>query len=76
MGVGEPEQAQEPNEDDLAEKGIAVDQEGNRTTNKGGFDQIKNRHNALLRFIVGIRGLRACTVEEAAVCPGATTITP
>jgi hypothetical protein len=30
----------------------------------------------LLKFTAGLRRLRACTVEEAAVCPGATTIPP
>src|ERR1035437_9981737 len=47
--VNQPQQAQEPNEDDLAEEGVAVDEEGNRPANDGSFDQIKNSHMTVFR---------------------------
>ncbi len=72
MGVAEPEQAQKPNKNNLAENRVAVDQEGNRTTNKGGLDQIQNRHNTKLNCTVGLRQLPARAAKKAVVRPSAT----
>ena len=47
MGVGKPQQAQEPDEDNLAEDRIAVDQEGNEAAHNGSLDQVKNSHTRL-----------------------------
>jgi len=53
MGVQEPQQAQEPNEHDLSDEWIAVDQEGNEAANYGRLDQIENRHNTVFQFGYG-----------------------
>ena len=47
MSVHQPQQAQERDEDNLAEDRIAVDEECNGTADNGRFDQIKNSHMTL-----------------------------
>jgi hypothetical protein len=55
MGVKQPQQAQEPNEHDLAEQRIPVNEKGNPAAHNGGFDQIKDRHITMLGFGPGTR---------------------
>ena len=74
VGVNEPQQAQEPNEDDLAEDGIAVDEEGNRTANDGSFDQIKNSHKTVFRSRPGRQTLCASLSDKAVANPSASPI--
>jgi methyl coenzyme M reductase subunit C len=57
MGVHQPQQAQEPDEDNLAEDRIAVDEEGNGAAYNGSFDQIKNSHVTAFMFSPGRRRL-------------------
>lgn len=44
MGAGKPHQTKQANDDDLAEKGIAVNQESEGPTHDGSFDQIEYAH--------------------------------
>ena len=50
MGVQKPKQAQERDEDNLADERIAVDEEGDGTANNGRFDQIKNCHMTVFKL--------------------------
>ena len=45
----------QPDEDDLAEDRIAVDQVGNGGANDRCLDQIKNSHTTLFSFCPGLR---------------------
>ena len=75
MGVNQPQQAQEPDEDNLAEDRIAVDEEGNGAANDGSFDQIKNSHKTAFMFCPGLQRLCARLTDYAALWPsGITTI--
>ena len=74
VGVNEPQQAQEPNEDDLAEEGVAVDKEGNRTANDGRFDQIKNSHKTVFRSRPGKQPRYFRLSDKAVANPSALPI--
>jgi hypothetical protein len=59
MGVRQPQQAQESDEDNLAEDRIAVDEEGDSAAHNGGFDQINYSHKTAFMFRPGLRRLCA-----------------
>jgi len=68
MSVHQPQQAQERDEDNLAEERIAVDEEGNATAYHGRFDQIKNSHKTAFKFMCpGIRLPYARLADKAGV---------
>jgi hypothetical protein len=67
MSIREPKQAQEPDEHDLAEQRIAVDQEGNEAAHDGSLDQIKNSHTTVFKFCPSKRRLCARLLDKAAV---------
>jgi len=74
MGVREPQQAQEPDEDNLADDRIAVDEEGNHAANNGSFDQFENSHKTAFKLCPGLSRRYARLVVNAAVWPSAITI--
>jgi hypothetical protein len=67
MGVQKPQQAQEPDEHNLADDRIAVDQEGNEPAYNGSLDQIENSHMTVFKFGHGQRRLCARLLDKAAV---------
>jgi hypothetical protein len=73
MGVREPQQTQEPDEDNLADNRIAVDEEGDRAANNGSFDQINNGHKTAFMFCPDRRRPCARLIDNAPVWPGAIT---
>ncbi len=74
VGVQEPEQAQEADEDNLAEDRVAVDKEGDYSANNGSFDQVKNSHETALTFRPGIGRLCTCLPDKAAAVPSTASI--
>jgi hypothetical protein len=74
MGVEQPQDTKESNEDDLAEDLGAVEEEGKGPANNGGLDQVEYRHKTVFTFYAGIRRLCARLPDKAAVCASATTI--
>ena len=73
MGVREPQQAQEPDQNNLAKDRKAVDEEGDGAANNGGLDQIKNTHTTVFKFCPGEQRLCARLLDEAAVQPSVTS---
>jgi hypothetical protein len=50
MGIGEPQEAEKPNNDYLADDWEAVDQKGANPASDGRFDQIQHVHNTALNY--------------------------
>jgi hypothetical protein len=74
MGVRKPQQAQEPDEDNLAYNRIAVDEEGNHAANNGSFDQFENSHKTAFMLCPGLSRHSARLIVNAAVWPSAITV--
>jgi hypothetical protein len=60
VSVKQPQQAQEPDEHDLAHNRVTVYEKGDCAANHGGFNQIKNRHNTVFGFGRGPQRLASC----------------
>ena len=67
VSIQKPQQAQETDEHNLSEEGIAVDKESDEAEHHGRLDQIKNSHTTLSNLLTGQRRLCARIPHKPAV---------
>ena len=74
MGTGDPQQAQEADNGDLADDGIAVYHEGDTTAHQGCFDQIGHSHTTTFLIVTTLNGAARLQNSSESVLSGVEVI--
>ena len=74
MRVRKPQQAQEPDQDNLAKDVILVDEKGEGAANNGSLEQINDTHTTAFTLRLGPYGSGVRLSRKTAVQPSFTTM--